>query len=471
VCDIDQVALSKVQEKYNGIKVTTDFEDVLRNNEITRVCIALPAHMHYEYVKRSLEAGKDVYVEKPFTLDIDNAKKLVKLAKEKNKIIMVGHLLHYHPAIAKIKNIISNGDIGEIKQIIANRYSLGIFRTFENVLWSFGVHDLSVILSLCGDEMPESVICNGNSIITPNIHDLASCILKYKDKYVNVNLNWLSPYKEQKLSIIGTKGMLVFDDVNKSLTHIPKYVSFSDESTHSNPIAVKNNEANIVYSGDFPLLRECQHFINSCNNREQPITDGQEGVRVVELLTHLQNSLENDGKEIYLKKSTINENIFIHDTAIVDANAEIGKGTKIWHYSHICAEAKIGQNCNIGQNVYIAGGAVLGDNCKVQNNVSIYKGVEAGNNVFFGPSCVLTNDLNPRCAHPKNGRYVKTILKSGVTLGANSTIVCGNTIGENALIGAGAVICKNVNANAVMVGNPAKKIGTIDELGTIKHYT
>ena len=113
----------------------------------------------------------------------------------------------------------------------------------------------------------------------------------------------------------------------------------------------------------------------------------------------------------------------------------------------------------------------MGDNCKVQNNVSIYKGVEAGNNVFFGPSCVLTNDLNPRCAHPKNGRYVKTILKSGVTLGANSTIVCGNTIGENALIGAGAVICKNVNANAVMVGNPAKKIGTIDELGTIKHYT
>ena len=161
----------------------------------------------------------------------------------------------------------------------------------------------------------------------------------------------------------------------------------------------------------------------------------------------------------------INNNIFIHDTACVDEGANIGENTKIWHYSHICKGAQIGKNCNIGQNVFIADGVILGDNCKVQNNVSIYKGVIAKNNVFFGPSCVLTNDINPRCAYPKNGEYMKTILNEGVTLGANSTIVCGNTIGENALIGAGAVVCKDVEANSIIVGNPGKNIGVINKKG------
>ena len=469
VCDIDRAALNKVQETYQNVRITTDFNEILQDSEITRVCIALPAHMHYEYVKKALQAGKDVYVEKPFTLNVDNAKELVTLAKENKKILMVGHLLHYHPAIVKIKSMISNGDIGEIRQIVANRCSLGIFRTFENVLWSFGVHDLSVILSLCGDEMPESVICNGAFNITPNIHDITNCILKYKDKYVSLNLNWLSPYKEQKLSIVGTKGMIVFDDVLKKLTHIPEYIKFSHEMIPSNPIAIKNNGKQISYSNDFPLICECQHFIDSCISRASPITDGKEGVRVIELLTHLQNSLENNGKEINLKKSSTSH-IFIHPTATVDAGAKIGEGTKIWHYSHICAGAKIGKNCNIGQNVYIAEGAILGDNCKVQNNVSIYKGVEAGNHVFFGPSCVLTNDHNPRCAYPKNGEYLKTTLKEGVTLGANCTIVCGNTIGKHALIGAGAVVCKKVLPNSVIVGNPGRRIGSIDEKGAIKHF-
>ena len=149
----------------------------------------------------------------------------------------------------------------------------------------------------------------------------------------------------------------------------------------------------------------------------------------------------------------------------MDEGAEIGEGTKIWHYSHICKGAKIGKNCNIGQNVYFAGGAKIGNNCKIQNNVSVYAGVEAEDYVFFGPSCVLTNDINPRGMHSKHGSYIKTYLKKGVTLGANCTIVCGNTVGEHALIGSGAVICKDVEPHSIMVGNPGRKIGTIDEKG------
>jgi UDP-2-acetamido-3-amino-2,3-dideoxy-glucuronate N-acetyltransferase len=211
------------------------------------------------------------------------------------------------------------------------------------------------------------------------------------------------------------------------------------------------------------------HFKECCENRKEPITTGEEGLRVLTVLDRLSQSLK-ENREIYLSKKKCNNknkdyNYFVHETAIVDDGAIIGENTNIWHYSHICKGAIIGKNCNIGQNVFIAGGAILGDNCKVQNNVSIYAGVESEDYVFFGPSCVLTNDINPRCMHSKNGTYIKTILKKGVTLGANCTIVCGNTIGEHALIGAGAVVTKDVESRAVMIGNPAKKIKEIDEFG------
>ena len=163
---------------------------------------------------------------------------------------MVGHLLHYHPAIQQIKKLVNEGVIGDIKNIIANRFSLGIFRTFENVLWSFAVHDLSIILALCGDQLPDSVVCNGSSHITETIQDITNSILKYNDKYVSLNVNWLSPYKEQKLSIVGTKGMLVFDDVNKTLTHIPQYVHI-DNTT---PKAIKNNEIPVAFDKDLSPL-------------------------------------------------------------------------------------------------------------------------------------------------------------------------------------------------------------------------
>ena len=464
VCDINETQLQSYKMKYENIKTTTNWEDVLENKEITAVCIALPAELHYNYAKKSILYGKDVFVEKPITLNIKEAEELVKLAKEKNKILMVGHLLHYHPAIIKIKELISCNKIGKIKNITCNRLSLGKFRKFENVLWSFAPHDVSVVLGLVKD-MPEKVICCGKDHINKGIHDVTNSILLFKNAYVNINVNWLNPYKEQKMSIIGEKGMIIFDDVSKDnkITYFPEYINYSSD-INAEPTPVKNNGLNILFNDkNSPLTLECQHFIECCKTRKKPITDGEEGLRVLKVLQNLQNSLSD------IKQENSQMTFFSHDTAIIDNGADIGEGTKIWHYSHICSGAKIGKNCNIGQNVYIAGGAVLGDNCKVQNNVSIYSGIEAEDYVFFGPSCVLTNDINPRCMHSKNGKYIKTILKKGVTLGANCTIVCGNTIGEHALIGAGCVITKDVLPNSVMVGNPGKKLGSINEFGE-KYY-
>lgn len=156
---------------------------------------------------------------------------------------------------------------------------------------------------------------------------------------------------------------------------------------------------------------------------------------------------------------------FAHETAVIDKGTDIGSGTKIWHFSHIMPNSKIGINCNLGQNVVVSPGVVLGKNVKVQNNVSIYSGVICEDNVFLGPSMVFTNILNPRSAIVRKDEYVETIVRQGASIGANATVICGNEIGEFALIGAGAVVTKTVKPYALVVGNPSKQIGWVSEYG------
>lgn len=169
--------------------------------------------------------------------------------------------------------------------------------------------------------------------------------------------------------------------------------------------------------------------------------------------------------------STENKTYFAHETAVVDEGCTIGKGTKIWHFSHIMSNCTIGENCNLGQNVVVSPDVVLGNNVKVQNNVSIYTGVICEDDVFLGPSMVFTNVMNPRSAVNRRGQYLKTLVKKGVSIGANATIVCGNPIGEYAFIGAGAVVTKEVPAYALLVGNPAKQIGWMSTYGHRLEFT
>lgn len=156
---------------------------------------------------------------------------------------------------------------------------------------------------------------------------------------------------------------------------------------------------------------------------------------------------------------------FAHETAVIDEGCKIGKGTKIWHFSHIMSNCTIGENCNLGQNVVVSPDVTLGNNVKVQNNVSIYTGVVCEDDVFLGPSMVFTNVMNPRSAVNRRDQYLKTVVKKGASIGANATIVCGNPIGEYAFIGAGAVVTKEVPAYALLVGNPAKQIGWMSSYG------
>lgn len=158
-------------------------------------------------------------------------------------------------------------------------------------------------------------------------------------------------------------------------------------------------------------------------------------------------------------------NFFVHPTAVIDQNCKIGEGTKIWHFSHVMSDCEIGESCNLGQNVVVSPRVVLGKNVKVQNNVSIYTGVKCEDDVFLGPSMVFTNIINPRSAIIRRDQYVETLVKKGASIGANATVVCGNTVGEYSMIGAGAVVTKDVPAYALVVGNPAKQLGFVSEYG------
>ncbi len=166
----------------------------------------------------------------------------------------------------------------------------------------------------------------------------------------------------------------------------------------------------------------------------------------------------------------MNDQYFAHETAVIDEGAQIGAGTKIWHFSHIMSNCRIGRHCNIGQNVVVSPQVVLGDNVKVQNNVSIYTGVICEDDVFLGPSMVFTNVVNPRSRVNRRGQYARTLVKKGASIGANATIVCGHDIGEYAFIGAGAVITKDVPPYALVVGNPARQTGWMSEYGHKLHF-
>jgi len=166
----------------------------------------------------------------------------------------------------------------------------------------------------------------------------------------------------------------------------------------------------------------------------------------------------------------MNKDYFAHETAVIDEGCNIGKGTKIWHFTHIMPDCTIGEKCNIGQNVVVSPGVVLGNNVKVQNNVSIYTGVTCEDDVFLGPSMVFTNIVNPRSAIIRRDQYVKTVVKKGASIGANATIVCGIDIGEFSFVGAGAVVTKGVPAFALVVGNPARQVGWMSEFGHRLHF-
>lgn len=458
ICDLNEDMLKEFKLKYPEVKTTNSFRNILKDDEIKGVVISTPAVLHYKMVKEALKYGKDVFVEKPLALDVNEGKELVEIARNNGSLLMIGHILHYHPAIIKLKEMINQGELGKIEYIYSNRLNLGKFRTEENILWSFAPHDISIILMLL-NEMPVKLSCHAGTYLSKNIPDVTMTTMEFSSAVKShIFVSWLHPYKEQKLVVVGSKKMAVFDDVS-----LEKLLLYPHEIEWVNriPVPHKKDAEIIEIENKEPLKEECKHFLECIESRKTPETDGDEGLRVLEVLEKSQASLEKGGDNIRIQK----ESYFAHPSSIIDLPCEIGDETKIWHFSHVMSGSKIGEGCNIGQNVMIAPDAIIGNNVKIQNNVSVYTGVEVEDDAFLGPSMVFTNIINPRSFISRKDEFKKTLIKKGATIGANSTIICGNEIGKYALIGAGAVVTKDVPNYATVIGNPARIMCWICECG------
>lgn len=470
LCDNNLSLLQTYKEKYPGVRLVSSLQEVLADKEIQRVAIAAPAFQHYHIAKECLNAGKDVYVEKPLCLDSVEAEELIRIAEQKHLILMVGHLLQYHPCVLRLQEVLGQGEIGKLQYIVSNRLNHGSYRTEENALWNFAPHDVSVILSLCGFQLPEKVRCVGADYLSHGVDDTTITTLKFNGGVrAHIYVSWLNPFKEQKLTIVGSHGMMVFDDTQpwgKKLQLYQNHVTWTHGRTPTanivEPIAIDPEQKE-------PLKEECIHFIHCCDERIAPKTDGPEGLRVLQVLQAAQESLNDDGEAHNpLERHTLNlagKQKKIHPTAIVDPGAEVALDAEVWHFSHIMNGAKVGSECHIGQNVFIAPDVILGRNVKVQNNVSIYSGVTCEDDVFLGPSMVFTNIANPRSEFSRRDLYLPTLVKKGASIGANATIVCGITLGEYCFVGAGAVVTKNVQPYAIVLGNPAKQVGWMSRFG------
>ena len=470
ICDKSEKLLEENQTLYPDVQVTSDFDLILENPEILSVAIASPAVLHYQLTKQALLANKDVYVEKPLSLDSKEGEELIALAKSLGKILMVGHLLQYHPCVETLQKLLKEGELGKLQYIVSNRLNLGCIRTEENSLWSFAPHDVSVILSLCGNQQPETVRCVGGPYLSDGVADTSMTTMKFADGVrAHIYVSWLNPFKEQKLVVVGSNGMAVFDDRLPWKDKLTLYRNHITWLAGSIPLANKGDGLPIEVEEKEPLKEECSHFLDCCRKRETPRTDGKEGLRVMKLLQAAQKSLDEDGEaknpEEEHNNSLKGKTYYAHSTAVIDKGAIIGEGSKVWHFSHLMGASIIGKGCNIGQNVLVSPKVWLGSNVKVQNNVSLYSGVICEDDVFLGPSMVFTNINNPRSEVVRKGEYIETRVRKGATIGANATVVCGNELGEYSFIGAGAVVTKPVKPYALIVGNPGKQMGWMSRYG------
>ena len=292
-----EAARKLVGDKARCVRWTSRAEEILNDREITGVMVATPAETHYAVGEKVLAAGKDLFVEKPLTVNLKEGERLVKAAQVAGKILMVGHLLEYHPAILKLCDLIRDGELGAVRYVMSHRLNLGKIRTRENALWSFAPHDIAVILRIAG-KMPFEVISTGGAYVSPNIPDITLMHMLFDNGVrAHIYVSWLHPFKEQKLVVVGSKKMASFCDITKELILYDQRVEWKE----GQPVPIRGDGQKIEFSHAEPLAEECRHFLECIRTRAKPRTDGRKGLEVLSLLHAAQKSLSTNGKQVLIK--------------------------------------------------------------------------------------------------------------------------------------------------------------------------
>jgi predicted dehydrogenase len=293
LCDLDDGHLAPIAARYPTAKSTQRYDDLLADDSLDAVVIATPVPTHYALAKQALEAGKHVFVEKPPAMHAAEMDELVRVAAEHDLVLMPGHLLLYHPGVAKLKELIDDGELGEVLCVYGNRQNLGIVRTNENALWSLGVHDLSVILHLL-DEDPEVATAQGRDFLTPGVEDVVFCYLRFPSgKIAHMHLSWLDPHKMRRMTVVGREKMVVFDDMEleRKVTIYEKSPwkraeSYGEWQTRSGDISIPK------ISTAEPLRLECTYFLELIAGQHDRGKVARDGARVVRALEMLTDSLD-----------------------------------------------------------------------------------------------------------------------------------------------------------------------------------
>jgi len=298
VCDQDPSKLLSLQKTYPQAKMVGDLNPILHDPEVKGVVVASSALSHFPLTKEILMADKDVLVEKPMALNTKDAEEMLKLAEKRRRILMVGHLLIYHPVVDRLKEMIASGEIGKVLYIYTQRVNLGVIRQDENALLSFAPHDISVILYLLEEE-PVIVTAHGESYIQKGIEDVTFLSLRFPDgKMANIHLSWLDPHKLRKITIVGSKKMVVFDDMEASekLRVYDKGVKNLSYDSYGEYLGLRFGDITIpsIKMAE-PLRAEAEHFIQSIESRKEPKTGGRDGLKVVKILMAAQESLKQKG--------------------------------------------------------------------------------------------------------------------------------------------------------------------------------
>lgn len=294
VCDVTPEGRALAAELAPSVEIAANIERAVGASEVNGVVIATPAETHYDLARQALEAGKDVFVEKPLALTYEQGAELVKLADDHKRMLMVGHVLEYHPAIRRLLELVRSGELGKVQYIYSNRLSLGKIRREENILWSFAPHDVAVILRLMGG-LPFQVIACGGSYLQPNIADVTVTNLLFDNGVrAHIHVSWLHPFKEQRLVVVGSKKMASFDDVAKQLVLYDQRV----ELQAGQPVPIKGRGEEVPFESSEPLRLECEAFLEAITSRRAPLTDGQSGLRVLTVLQAAQRSLVMNGEPV-----------------------------------------------------------------------------------------------------------------------------------------------------------------------------
>jgi predicted dehydrogenase len=306
VCDVDEAALRRVGSQYPGMVITTDYGELLGDPEVEAVVVTAPTPAHYELAKTALLTGRHVFVEKPIALAVAEAEDLVALAEARRRVLMVGHLLMYHPAVARLKQMVDGGELGEVYYLYASRLNLGQVRRSENAMWSLAPHDISVALHLLGEE-PEAVAAQGLTYLQPGIPDTVFLTLRFASgRAAHIHVSWLDPHKVRRITVVGSQKMAVFDDVDSTekLRIYDKGVQRPAYDSYGDSLSLRFGDISIPrVDMREPLRLECQHFIDCILNGQTPLSDGRNGVQVLRVLEAGQRSLEQGGEPVVLGRN------------------------------------------------------------------------------------------------------------------------------------------------------------------------